>query len=283
MNPNDYFTALERGSDGIWHASGDESVSYPESARQVLFAIEDGSYWFQHRNACIVQLVRKFPARGPILDLGGGNGCVADALNQNGIEAILMEPGPAGAVAARQRGIDTVICATLQQAKARPQSLPAVGMFDVLEHIENDAGFLRQLHDNMQPQGLLYVTVPAFQLLWSQEDILAEHYRRYTRSSLQNLLAQNGFEVLFCSYFFRPLLFAILLFRSLPFRLGYVRERTAIERDHTTSLGVASRLLQKFLTREVAAIGNQKICGFGSSCIAVARCTQRPASTKVSS
>jgi hypothetical protein len=97
MNPNDYFTALERDSAGIWYASGDESVSYPESAREVLFAVEDGSYWIQHCNACIVQLVRQFPAPGPILDLGGGNGCVANALIQNGIEAILIEPGPAGA------------------------------------------------------------------------------------------------------------------------------------------------------------------------------------------
>jgi len=283
MNPNDYFTGLERGSDGIWHAAGVESVTYPESAREVLFAIEDSSYWFQHRNACIVNLVRQFPAPGPLLDLGGGNGCVTDDLNQNGIKAILMEPGPAGAAAARQRGIDTVICATLQQAKARSKSLPAVGMFDVLEHIENDAGFLRQLHDHMQPQGLLYLTVPAFQLLWSQEDIIAGHYRRYTRSSLQGLLAENGFEVLFCSYFFRPLLFAILLFRSLPFRLGCGRKQTAIERDHAARPGVLSRLLQKVLTREAPRVGDRKICAFGSSCIAVARCQQRPPNTGVSS
>ena len=64
---------------------------------------------------------------------------------------------------------------------------------------------------------------------------------------------------------------------------GYRGRLEAIERDHATRLGVVSRLLQKFLTRDVAAIGNQKICGFGSSCIAVARCTQRPTNTKVSS
>jgi len=215
-----------------------------------------------------VELVHQFPARHPFLDLGGGNGFVSSCLGDNGIETILMEPGLPGAAAGRQRGVDTVIHATLQQAKPRPECLPAVGMFDVLEHIEDDAGLIRQLHDYMEPRGLLYLTVPAFQFLWSAEDAIAGHYRRYNCSTLRNVLVENGFEVLYCSYIFQPLLFAVLLFRSLPYRLGLGRKVTAVGRDHADRPGGLLGALKKSLGGEVESIRNQKPCGFGSSCIA---------------
>ncbi len=51
----------------------------------------------------------------------------------------------------------------------------AIGLFDVLEHIENEAGFLKQLREVLKTGGRLYLTVPAFRWLWSiREKLLWE-------------------------------------------------------------------------------------------------------------
>lgn len=43
--------------------------------------------------------------------------------------------------------------------------------FDVLEHIEDERIFLRSLHDCMQEDSILIMTIPAKDILWSNHDI----------------------------------------------------------------------------------------------------------------
>ena len=61
-----------------------------------LHQIEESSFWFKHRNACIEAAVKCHPPRsgGPIFDVGGGNGFVTLGLIRAGFETVLVEPGP---------------------------------------------------------------------------------------------------------------------------------------------------------------------------------------------
>ncbi|MFN3781699.1 MAG: class I SAM-dependent methyltransferase, partial [Candidatus Kapaibacteriota bacterium] len=49
--------------------------------------------------------------------------------------------------------------------------------------------------------GKLVVTVPAYQWLWSNHDVLHMHRRRYTKKHLLRVLNQSGFQVIYISYF----------------------------------------------------------------------------------
>ena len=209
--------SLDKARD-LWRAKSVSAVSYPEAGNEVCFQVEPESYWFQHRNECILTAVRRFPAAGTLFDIGGGNGFVTLALQQTGTDAVLVEPGR-GADNALQRGVQKVIQATLEDANFAPHSLPAAGAFDVLEHIPDDAAFLRRLHEKLAPGGRFYCTVPASRLLWSYEDDYAGHFRRYTRASLERVLQRAGFAVEFASYFFTWLALPVLFFRVLPSQL----------------------------------------------------------------
>ena len=75
-------------------------------------------------------------------------------------------------------------------------------MMDVLEHIEDDHGFLAD-YVAIAPAGShLFITVPAFQFLWSGHDIFLEHYRRYSLSRLRGLVTGAGLEIRRAHYFF---------------------------------------------------------------------------------
>lgn len=152
-------------SDGIFVVPNTPKLSYPEEGNALCFQLEEKSFWFRHRNQCILEAVRQFPSPDPLLDVGGGNGFTSRALQEAGYDVILVEPGPAGAQNARARGVSMVICSTLQDLDLPDGQIGAIGMFDVLEHIKDDLEILRYAHAKLVRNGRLYLTVPAGSLL----------------------------------------------------------------------------------------------------------------------
>lgn len=266
-------SGLTRGDDGIWRAQGHESVSYPRDGNEACFAIEPTSYWFGHRNDCIRALVRHFPppAGEPVFDMGGGNGFVSLGLSEAGYETVVVEPGPEGAANARRRGLPNVICATAETAGIAPHRVAAAGVFDVVEHMQDDLAFLASLRRLIRPAGWLYVTVPAYTWLWSQEDVHAGHFRRYTRASFGQLLTASGFVPEFMTYFFQPLVPAILLLRAAPYRLGLAGQTRPAEGDHTLKDGIPGRAIRAAFRDELSHIERLRPMRFGSSLLVAAR------------
>lgn len=272
MRPGDVTplaAGLEEQEPGLWAVRGSSRVSYPFEATSEYRSIEDRSFWFRHRNRVVVELVRRFPPPGLIVDVGAGNGVVSAALREAGFSGIVVEPNPEGARNARRRGLTPVICGTLESVKVREGSLPAVGLFDVLEHIPDDIAYLSELHRLLHPRGRVYISVPAYNALRSSEDDYVGHYRRYTARSLRRALAAAGFEVEFSGYMFSLLPPAILALRTLPSRLGR-RPTRSLAADHVPGGPRVSRLLERLLGFEVTAIRRGLALPFGASCVAVA-------------
>ena len=158
--------ALEQRESGLWFArQKHETISYPAHGNAACLEVEDRSFWFRHRNRVIVEFVSRFHRRGMFLDVGGGNGYVAKALISAGIHCVLIEPGIDGALAARARAIDPVICARLEDVNLPFGCAASVGLFDVLEHIEDEAAALKLIHSILEPSGRLFLTVPSYQFL----------------------------------------------------------------------------------------------------------------------
>ena len=276
FDPETLSGQLAAGSDGIWYPAArprPAQLSYPPEGNLNCLALEEDSFWFEHRSACILETIRQFPPPGALLDVGGGNGYVTLGLQRAGVAAALLEPGEQGARNAALRGVRPVICCTLQEAGFAPASLAAVGLFDVLEHIEDDAGFLESVQRLLAPGGRLYLTAPAYPLLWSADDAYAGHYRRYTLSSLRRALRQAGLSVDFESYFFFMLPAPIWLMRALPTRLGLRKQNAwnSYRQEHSSRPGLVGRLLAWLLNLECALLRRRQSIPAGGSCLIVAR------------
>lgn len=272
MDIQEASSKLHLSGDGIYRSARNVSVSYAEDGHDLCFGVEDGSFWFRHRNNCIAALVGNHPPSGTILDLGGGNGFVAQRLVAEGHDVVLLEPGNVGASNARlRRDLPQVVCATLEDAGFRERSFGAVGMFDVIEHVEDDRAFLDTVRPLLVPGGRLYLTVPCHQWLWSRADIDAGHFRRHTMASLSALLAGN-FRVDYASYFFAPLVVPQLLLRALPHRLGLDRHHAVLstEAEHGGGEGLVVRMLQGLLASEVRRIARRDRIAFGASALIAA-------------
>lgn len=116
-------------------------------------------------------------------------------------------------------------------------------MMDVLEHVDDDVGLLRQYSETLPADGWVLITVPAFQFLWSGHDIFLEHRRRYTRRQIEDVVARAGLTVVRSRYFF-GLLFPV----AAAIRLYAARRLKKQGPEPKSDLRKAPALLNKVLT-----------------------------------
>jgi SAM-dependent methyltransferase len=96
--------------------------------------------------------------------------------------------------------------------KLPDNELDCIVMMDVLEHIENDTLFFNNVVNKIKDDGIILITVPAWQFLFSAHDIRAQHYRRYNRKQLMALLKHENIKIERCHYFYTSAFLVRLLF-----------------------------------------------------------------------
>jgi 2-polyprenyl-3-methyl-5-hydroxy-6-metoxy-1,4-benzoquinol methylase len=273
INLKNYFNNLTE-KNGIFFSEIESKISYPEDGNESCFQVENDSFWFRHRNNCIAAGIIKYCPNSVFFDIGGGNGFVAKGLEDMGITTVLVEPGIIGCTNAKKRNLNNIVCSTLENASFQSNTLPAVGLFDVVEHIEQDVDFLFNIKKLLIDDGFVFITVPAFQSLWSNEDIEAGHFRRYTRKELEKKLKSVGFVIEYSSYIFSILVLPVFMFRVFPFLLGLNKKTKGIEKyknDHKPKSGIIDKILSVFWKFELTRIRSGKIIGIGGSCFIIAR------------
>jgi SAM-dependent methyltransferase len=208
---------------GIFEQESSMEVSYPEIGNDLCFAVEENSPWFNQRNELILHYIDKHGANGDFLDIGGGNGFQSKAMinaNYPG-KVILCEPGIKGCMNARSRGVDLVYQGIFQEFPFNEYNITNCGLFDVIEHIENDTNFLNELYSKIQPGTKVFINVPATKLLWSETDEVAGHYRRYEQTDLDRIIQNTPFKLVDYTYYFNYYYLPLLIARVIPYKLGY--------------------------------------------------------------
>jgi hypothetical protein len=256
---------------GIWYSKKNSKISYPEHGNEMCFEIEDKSYWFVHRNKVLEHIIQSYCDGKSFFDVGGGNGYVTKALQDLGIDAYLIEPGIQGIKNAENRGIKNLINSSLQDCNFKSRTICNIGLFDVLEHVEDDVSFLGIINKLLTVNGKVFISVPTYKLLWSEYDISSGHYRRYSAKSLSDLLRNCGFSIEYKSYFFSFLVPLIFLFRTIPWILFNNKIKRAPEIDHNVPSGIINKLIELLTQFELYIISRNMKIIIGSSCIIVAK------------
>ena len=168
-----------------------------QTLEQTLSALESA----ENYRRWIFDLAEPF-LEGPVLEVGAGRGTYTDLLATKGPVTALEPSELLASLLARQydgRPDVHVVVGTIETLPPRAAFGSAV-MFNVLEHIDDDAGALRGVHQRLAPGGTLTLWVPAFELLYSRFDELLGHCRRYRLRGLVDLVCDASFQVLDARY-----------------------------------------------------------------------------------
>jgi len=142
----------------------------------------------------------KLPAPVSWLDAGAGDGWLARELRETTPHAELVcwdafyTDEDLARLRALHSGSETGGVRFLREAPEGPFDL--VTALDVLEHVEDDRGFLEGLVARLGPRGHLLFSVPAWPRLFTAHDTRLLHYRRYRPRDAAQLLEDAGLEIL---------------------------------------------------------------------------------------
>jgi SAM-dependent methyltransferase len=190
-------------------------------AYRLMQDLEESHWWFRARNAIICQTVVGFAEpQSDLLDYGCGTGGLAMRLRALGFHVVGADVSEEALSACSASGLPIV---DLRDECLDPESADTVLACDVLEHIEDDGELLATLRRTLRPGGYLIATVPAYELLWSGEDYVSEHVRRYTRPLLKRQLRAAGYDIIRCTYF-NTVLFPVQVMVILGKRLFRPRD-----------------------------------------------------------
>ena len=164
---------------------------------------EDKHWWFASRTRAILALLDKYVGPGKngrrVLDIGAGAGNMMHNLAQYGDEIVGLEYNPKPIPVAHERGWDV----RQGDATAMPfedESFDLLSLLDTVEHIPDETAVFDETFRVTKPGGAMVVTVPAFMWLWSHNDVINLHQRRYTAPELKQKLTAAGWQVPYISY-----------------------------------------------------------------------------------
>ncbi len=153
-------------------------------------------------------------ARPRVLDVGCGTGLLLKELGGS-CDAWGIDFSPLAINFCKERGLSNVSQGSATNMGFPNDSYDVILLLDVLEHIEDDAAVVREIHRVLKPGGLGIIFVPAFNFLWGITDVSSKHFRRYTLPQLSSLFAKEGFEIARATYFNFLLFVPIFLVRSV--------------------------------------------------------------------
>lgn len=222
------------------------------------YALEDQHWWFVGRRRIFLSLLdREFESRAAdgrrALDVGCGTGTMLQHLSRyarvQGIDA-----DPQAVAFCHERGLTDVRRVDSGALPFADGSFDLVTAFDVLEHVEDDAGLLREMYRVANPGGVLLVSVPAYRFLWGAQDEISHHHRRYLARELRQRVTAAGFQLERVSYF-NTLLFPAIAALRLGRRLVRRRGPQEVRSDFgLTPPGLVNRILARLFGMEAALL-----------------------------
>ena len=189
-----------------------------------------GDHWYYVSKGRALRSMLGRASFDEVLDVGAGSGVFTRQLLDAGTarRGVCVDPGYEtdrrethhGHEISFVRGVDEVT-----------QSL--ILMMDVLEHVDDDLALLREYTDRMRAGGLVLITVPAFQFLWSGHDVFLEHRRRYKLRQVEKLVRQADLRLVRGRYYFGSLFPAVTAMRLVDrarLRGGKVEAKSQLKR-----------------------------------------------------
>jgi SAM-dependent methyltransferase len=193
-----------------------------KSLYENIYHVEETHWWYEARRDIIFDWVKRMLARyeAPrVLDIGCGTGFNITYLHQIGYDQVdgLDISGDA-LMYCKSRRLHSLMIGSAENLPLQSSTYDVILALDIVEHIANDRQVLSEIFRALKTDGTLVVFVPAYQFLWSFQDEISHHQRRYEANDLKYKILQAGFEINKLSYV-NSLLFPVIWFGRYILRM----------------------------------------------------------------
>jgi SAM-dependent methyltransferase len=188
---------------------------------QEYYKLEREGWWFKARLSILENYCQAIITNPnmKILNVGAATGATSEMLSKYGKVTSLEYDEFCCKFLKEKTGIEA-INASLTELPFENNSYDMICAFDVIEHIENDNKAVEEIYRVLKPKGKYFITVPAFQSLWSNHDIVNHHFRRYKKKQLNKLIESRNLKIDHSTYFnfwlFIPISMTRFILNNIP-------------------------------------------------------------------
>lgn len=176
-------------------------------------------WWFRGKRTIVLSLWRHFcePEQGDrVLDVGCGYGFLEKGLRDYDVCGIDLNED-----AVRYCGrYFPAVKGDILNIPFSTDTFDTVFALDVFEYVAADVTAMNNVYRVLRPGGYLVCAVPADMSLWSANDEVCEHKRRYDLTELKNKIESVGFKTVKISYYNSKLYLPIKTVRKVKNLLG---------------------------------------------------------------
>ncbi len=237
---------------------------------QILYDTEATHWWLTaRRNIVLDWIQQRYRDRHDleILDAGCGTGVTLQELSLLGT-ANGVDISDEALQFCRKRGLVNVQHADILDLPFPAHRFDVVTALDVIEHLDDDVAALREFGRVLKPGGRLFIFVPAHRWLWSLQDDVSHHKRRYVAGSLRAAVTKSGLEIERQTYVSTLLLPVIYLGRQwLKLRMKF---RNDYDTENDLHPAWSNRILRRIFELEIPILRRIDM-PFGASLLCVAR------------
>ncbi len=182
-------------------------------------------HWYYSAKARAMERFLDGRPVGTILDVGAGSGFFSKYLldHSSAREACCVDTSYPADVDERRAGKPIRYRRSIGSIDA-----DTILLMDVLEHVDDDVGLLREYVDKVPSGSHFLITVPAFQFMWSDHDVFLEHKRRYTLEHIEGTVRGAELELVRSAYYFGAI-FPIAAALRLASSGGEARPRSQLK------------------------------------------------------
>jgi SAM-dependent methyltransferase len=187
--------------------------------------VERFHWWFVVRRKLLGSVLSfNIPRKFIALEVGCGTGANLKALESAGFYGIGLDRSLYALALVKKKGNAPLLAGDLNNLPIKTKSLGFIIAMDVFEHLEHDAQGINECYRVLDDGGILFLTVPAFRVLWGLQDNLTGHQRRYSKREITHKLYQAGFKIEKLSYYnffiFFPIFGARLIIRLFGLKIS---------------------------------------------------------------
>lgn len=185
------------------------------------YKLERTNWWFMAREKIIADQIRKIIKSSKtnngsvkILNVGAATFRSSEMLKNFG-EVVSIEYNMECVNFVAEELDEKMLCQSVTNLEFHDDSFDIVCAFDVVEHVEDDHLAISEIFRVCKTNGHVVLTVPALMSLWSEHDVINQHFRRYTLKELIERVPLHQCEILKKSYFnflFFPIVYLLRRF-----------------------------------------------------------------------
>ena len=177
-----------------------------------IFEVEENHWWHKSERNILLSLFSIYSKKGLLLNAGCGTGITSSFLKKQTKVVNIDISEKAIKYSLKRNNTNHIIC-DCSKLSFKDNIFDTIIADNVIEHVDNDFSVITEFERTLKRDGVIILSVPTYNFLWTLHDKFAHHKRRYNKDMLMELVKNSNLKIVRVFYWNFILFLPIVLFK----------------------------------------------------------------------